>query len=762
MRKAEASPRSIRRKIAWLSPFGPRSDVGAHSAAILRALDRRASQYHCELVLFVQPNGSTYPTDAPRVMMGPNFPSEILSLFDVVTLNIGNNHGNHAHINEYALAHGGLVVVHDIVMQHYFAWKYFDSLKLPGRYADLLCRYYGPDAIEVLNRSSVTLQNQAKRYLPWDSEHAFACPLIEPFLEKAKAVVVHSRFASEVVGNFTNAPQLQLFLPFDKKPPPSQFQAAPDGKIRFSVTGHINRAKHVHLCIDAFAGSDRLKSLATLRVAGGASDLDYIRELMDLVRENGLHDHVKFEFDITERRLLEIKGATDVFVNVRFPNTESASGSLAEQMACGVPSILFDSGCYREIPEGAALKIRDLSTPAALRAAMEALATDPASRQRIGRAAIDYGKSRTADDYAGKFLDFVVERDFRAAPTAIASGLDFAPFPWLKRRLDALEIIDNPPPTLFHPKSIPNFRSIADLDPFSLARYLSFGLFRQSVPDETLESVHEVVARTSRSQIPQLLGRLSFFLRVCEKPRPIGLSEASFALEVEALAILYLFDRRKFATVLFLSLLGRAPQTSEVEPVLAAHVSPGNLLRALANTGEFVSRLASAELIERLQKIAARLDAPQRPYAQRWPLLDPGVMLSRDQLGQVMGEGWDEIQAEGAWSRRTSAVLRFRMDPERQRDGAAVQLDLRARKPSASKPQVLRLVLNGVEIAEIPIETEDRFIVEIPLDEMQGNEAELALNVAHLVRPAAYDPLGDMRALGVFLHGMKLTQTPAQ
>ena len=70
--------------------------------------------------------------------------------------------------------------------------------------------------------------------------------------------------------------------------------------------------------------------------------------------------------------------------------------------------------------------------------------------------------------------------------------------------------------------------------------------------------------------------------------------------------------------------------------------------------------------------------------------------------------------------------------------------------------------MNGVEIAEIPIETEDRFIVEIPLDEMQGNEAELALNVAHLVRPAAYDPLGDMRALGVFLHGMKLTQTPAQ
>jgi hypothetical protein len=74
----------------------------------------------------------------------------------------------------------------------------------------------------------------------------------------------------------------------------------------------------------------------------------------------------------------------------------------------------------------------------------------------------------------------------------------------------------------------------------------------------------------------------------------------------------------------------------------------------------------------------------------------------------------------------------------------------------------LRLVLNGVEIAEVPIESAERFIVEIPLDEMRGNEAELALSVARLVRPAAYDPLGDMRALGVFLFGMKLTQSPAR
>ncbi len=40
-------------RLAWLSPFGPRSDVGAHSAAIVGALDRLAPEFGFDLSLFV-------------------------------------------------------------------------------------------------------------------------------------------------------------------------------------------------------------------------------------------------------------------------------------------------------------------------------------------------------------------------------------------------------------------------------------------------------------------------------------------------------------------------------------------------------------------------------------------------------------------------------------------------------------------------------------------------------------------------------------
>ena len=49
----------------------------------------------------------------------------------------------------------------------------------------------------------------------------------------------------------------------------------------------------------------------------------------EFARARKLLDVVKFEFNVSEKRLREIKSLTDVFVNLRFPNAEGASGSLA-------------------------------------------------------------------------------------------------------------------------------------------------------------------------------------------------------------------------------------------------------------------------------------------------------------------------------------------------------------------------------------------------------------------------------------------------
>jgi glycosyltransferase involved in cell wall biosynthesis len=549
------------RKIAWLSPFGPRSDVGAHSAAVVGALHRVARDYACEVALFVEANGPTYPSPVPRIAIDRRSTADTLSLFDVVALNIGNNCENNGLINELALSRGGVVFIHDLSLHGYVASQILGRSAAPNRYLDILCRYHGEDAIEALSGAPVPIDDSDHPFHSGKTPTPWAFPLLAPFLEKAEAVVVHSMFASEMVAAISDAPQLRLFLPSDKKPPPRAHTPSPDGRVRFCMLGHIHRSKQVRASIEAFAGSSQLRATASLRIAGGAIDGDYISELLDLARTNGLLDIVKFEFNVSERRLLEIKAASDVFVNIRFPNSEGGSGSLAEQMACGAPTIVLDSGCFREMPDQAVMKISDISTSKPLRKAMERLAADADLRDQIGRAAVEYGREATAEAYARQFLAFVTER--RSAARGRAA--ETTPFPWLRRRPDGAAFAADPPSRLLRPDGPPLLRSSAGFDAATLAKYLALGLFRRPERGQRADAVARVLARLPAERRPRLVSRLAYLLRRAEARAPVPPWNAEGESDAEALAILWLFDPPTFAVVLYLLLLGRAPTPAEIE-----------------------------------------------------------------------------------------------------------------------------------------------------------------------------------------------------
>ncbi|MGO9740834.1 MAG: glycosyltransferase [Roseiarcus sp.] len=749
--------KKTRMRIAWLSPLGPRSDVGAHSLAIVRALHRRAEEYDCELVVFVNRNGATYRTDAPRIVMGPYFDRRELALYDALVLNIGNNQENHAIINDIALTTRGIVVVHDIVMQHFLAWRLFESLKLPRRYADVLCKYYGPKGIDILARSGITLKDRATRYAPWDSEHAFSFPLVEPFLERAKAVIVHSQFASDVVGAMTDAPQLKLFLPSDKKPTPVSLLPSADGKVRFAVIGHVNRAKHLHLCIDAFLSSDLLQDQATLRIAGGAGDEEYIRELLEVVQQNNLQDIVKFDFNVTELRLLEIKAAADVFVNVRYPNTESASGSLVEQMACGAPVIVYDSGCYRELPERAVIKIADLSSPDALRAAMELLTADRELRESIGRAAREFGQSRRADDYAVRFLRFLGEMQSTEAHSKAVRRDDPHAFAWLDVTLDTFDRAAPRAPDIFQPRDRPIYQALAQLDADAIAAHLSLVVFCRSVSRESLELLASLLSSMPADKRPFLVSRLAFMVRLAETNRPALFSEFDFSLDVDALCIVSLCDPPAFATLMYLCVLGRAPYEGEIETYvdLLARGGPTNIVRTFVQSPEFAARSAPRGLMEWLVALPAGLDEILSRDPTNWPLVGIGDAMLGKQLGALFVDGWDKLEPEGAWTRATAARIRFRTDG-RAGQTSTLRLDVRGLPPPDGADQGVTLAVNGEDIGYVPIDDGQRFQFEVLLPKIDVELITLTLTVRRLTRLADFEPLGDPRALGLFLYGLEL------
>ncbi|MEI9932411.1 MAG: glycosyltransferase [Rhizomicrobium sp.] len=402
-------------RIAWLSPYGSRSDIGAFTRCLLPHFAADAGgALDCDL--FVNAYGDTYDSPVPAMEIpAAGSIGEILSRYDSVFFNLGNNAQNHTHIINALRSVAGIAVLHDFSYHHFFAHKCFEELRSPPVYARLLRDYYGSVGFNMALRSGI-ITREATLYAPWDGENVAQYPLTQPVSALAAAVVVHSKFMEEHVAKTFQGPILRLFLPSDQKKAPSPDEILQWGnetasreRCQFTTFGHISRAKCLDVIVQAIGSSPLLRSRGQLTIAGNASDKEYVREIEALATKLGLIKQVTFEYNVTDERLLAIKNETDVFLNLRYPNTEGASGSLIEMMNAGKPIIAYRSGCYAEVPENAALLLDRREGLDGVVAAMESLVSAPERRIAIGKAAKADLAGRDSASYVRTLKEFAAD-----------------------------------------------------------------------------------------------------------------------------------------------------------------------------------------------------------------------------------------------------------------------------------------------------------------------------------------------------------------
>jgi glycosyltransferase involved in cell wall biosynthesis len=397
-------------RLAWVTPFGPRSDVGAFSRNILAAA-RRDHAARVAVIPVIQPNGPAYFAEGPALTLDHCFDAAVLEAFDHPVYNLGNNAENHGRITRLALARPGVVVLHDVVMHPTLAFEAFETARDASAYAALLAAEHGVAGLDAVAGSGVLARPPRPAFLPWESAHAAALPLIGPFVASAAAVVVHSAFAAARIRPLTTAPVLALGIPHDQKPSLSDTELAAwaeatrrAGRPLAVAFGHIARAKCLDLVLRAVALAP--PSLRLL-IAGRPVEPGLPGELESLAAQLGLAGRVTFETDVTVARLQAIKREADIFVNMRHPNTESASGSLSEMLDAGKPVVLHPAGAYAEVPEAAAVRIASVSDPAELAAALAALAADPERRIALGAAGRAEARRWSGRGYVARLLEFL-------------------------------------------------------------------------------------------------------------------------------------------------------------------------------------------------------------------------------------------------------------------------------------------------------------------------------------------------------------------
>jgi glycosyltransferase involved in cell wall biosynthesis len=735
--------------------------------------------------LFINRCGRSYDSPTPSMDIPPGGTmAELLTRYDAAILNLGNNVENHGDIVSVLRRVPGIAILHDFSYHHFFAFKCFEELHAPPAYARLMHDYCGSAGFNMALRSGVITRG-ATLYAPWDGENVADYPLMEPLASLAGALVVHSRFMEEHVSRFFRGPILRLFLPSDQKVAPSdddiaqwRFETAGKPRCQFATFGHISRSKCLETLVQAFAQSPALRSRASLVIAGHPGDGDYVHEIEAMVTKYGLTKQVTLEYDVTNERLLAIKGETDIFLNLRYPNTEGASGSLTEMMNAGKPVIAYASGAYAEVPGDSAILVARADGLEAVVDAMEGLIANPDRRIAIGEAALNHVRPLNSERYARGLRDFVMgardqlrHRHRLTVPVRDRfswTGADVAPedaawFGELTRARRAFLLLERD----FWVVSPEIFLTWPADD---LVAIVARVFLHASTQADFLTLIADCLERLGRWNFYLLVSKLRFYQSLFDKP---GISKETLAEHSDRVADLEFW---KIATHLqtgsairlfYLCVLARGCDASEVENWVRKVGEGVSIYSALLDflgsqeyRRSFPDQFMAAIDNWARDEVALAADTPsQRPQAT-WPVGEPIRFSADDPVQQsLLGANWHRREPQGRWSNGRTADIRFLLPDDLEGQSATLTLRLRVAGTKVTGRRRVVAHCNRGELATITFEDDTPQIWSIPLPKSVHSKQGISLLLVsdQDYSPATTGESGDKRSLGILLMEGRLT-----
>lgn len=340
-------------KVAWFTPFNTKSAIAKVSKYIVESFPVEDT---IDIWFADNPNESL-ETKKNKRHYDPDNNLSVLSEYDYIIYNLGNNHIFHGPIYEVSQKYPGIVIIHDYTL-HIFFEEFFKMKGLPEKYLTMVDNYYGKKALSLAEKSiNGELTPTLSR-----SNNFIHMPLYEPALENARAAFTHSMFLKNTIEKQFVLPIDFSYLPFpfetlkevDKKVLRKKLNI-PDDKIIFISTGIVHPVKRIEKFIEAWGASKNKASFYYCIIGDYGSE--YFQLLNELAREGGVQDSIRFLGWTSEEVLSDYLNASDIAINLRYPNSEGCSYSAVEQLAHGLPIICNNSGFYSELPESISFKI---------------------------------------------------------------------------------------------------------------------------------------------------------------------------------------------------------------------------------------------------------------------------------------------------------------------------------------------------------------------------------------------------------------------
>ncbi len=358
--------------LAFFTPLPPSaSGIGQYSAELLPAL---LTDHAVTAVLA----DDAPPPDAPPAGLAIARDRHFAAAGPRV-YQLGNS-PEHAYILARAEREPGILVLHDVVLQHLHAWRatHGDAEAATSYRAEMARRYGAAGAAA----ADDLLHNRPPA-------HPYAqMPLSEGVVERSLATIVHSRYARDAV--LLRSPDADVtIVPHGVPLPPPIDRAAaraalglPQGALIVAALGNLIPEKRLEVALAAFAralyGVDE-----ALFVVAGAGSRHY--DPRAFARWHGLEPVTRWLGRVDAPTFEGVMAAADLCVNLRWPTGGETSGSFLRMLAAGRATLVSAAGAFAETPNDACVTIPlGADEEAAIAAAIVRAGREPGWADRIG------------------------------------------------------------------------------------------------------------------------------------------------------------------------------------------------------------------------------------------------------------------------------------------------------------------------------------------------------------------------------------------
>lgn len=317
--------------------------------------------------------------------------------FDRLLIHMGNN-PLHSKMLDVLYKFGGVVVLHDFFIPDLY-YNYKDKETF------LRELYYSHGLTPLYQLKTFGLRYILENY-----------PMNMHILNKSKGVIVHSKFAKSLTDEFYSVQNPDKIEVVNFPVKVKEFCYKEKGEtFHIASFGFINSSKGIVEIIEAFAGSQLLRSKGKLTFVGEFVDQSYKDVVFESIRKYKLEDVVTITGFVSEEKWEDIVRDVDVAVQLRTISRGETSKAVFDLLASGKPVVVNEKGSFSELPEGVVYKIPAEFSVESLREALERLYTDDTLRKSISQSGYEYIKNYHSPEYVASSYRDVVEKFYTQA-----------------------------------------------------------------------------------------------------------------------------------------------------------------------------------------------------------------------------------------------------------------------------------------------------------------------------------------------------------